>query len=108
LGQEPAKGTGPSKSAVDRFGDPLPEGALARLGTVRFRHVGAVHEVAFSPDGKHIAAASDGEGMVVLWDRATCHKLRRIAFPGQVMPPGCLRFSADGKRLHGSFWYGRE
>lgn len=33
---EPAK-TGGEKQAVDRFGDPLPPGALFRLGTLRFR-----------------------------------------------------------------------
>jgi WD40 repeat protein len=93
------------KARLDRCGDPLPEGALARLGTVRFRHPGVVHAVAFSPDGKLIAAASDGESMVVLWDRATGHKLQQITLAGLLIPPGCLRFSANGKRLYGSSRY---
>src|SRR5262249_5651452 len=42
---------------VDRFGDPLPAGAAARLGSVRFHHAGGVIAAAFTPDGKTILAA---------------------------------------------------
>ena len=73
-------------------------------GRCRFRHAGAVHAVAFSEDGKLLAASNDGRNMVVIWDRATGRKLREIPVLYSGLPPTHLRFSADGKRLYSSFW----
>src|SRR5947209_6665928 len=39
----------------DRYGDPLPDGAVRRFGTVRFRHAG-VFQVRFTPGGKELIA----------------------------------------------------
>jgi RNA polymerase sigma factor (sigma-70 family) len=106
--QKPAENRQPKTDGqqmkVDLHGDPLPEGAVARLGTVRFRHAGAVRAVAFSPDGKLLAASSDDKNMVVLWDRGSGRKLREILIADKNSPPNRLQFSPDGKRLYSSYW----
>ncbi|HYH65438.1 MAG TPA: WD40 repeat domain-containing protein, partial [Urbifossiella sp.] len=60
---------------TDAFGDPLPPGAVARLGTARLRHPDGVHDVAFSPDGTRLAVTSD-DGSVSVWD---AHSGRLVA-----------------------------
>jgi WD40 repeat protein len=82
---------------TDRYGDPLPEGAVARLGTIRFRQV--AHPVAFSPDGKLIATSTRLPSKdVILWERATGKEVRRMRIdPSQWVFH--LAFSPDGTRL---------
>jgi RNA polymerase sigma factor (sigma-70 family) len=54
---------------TDRYGDPLPPGAVARLGSLRLYHGDQVHHVTLSPDGQWVVStASDGNR---LWDAAT-------------------------------------
>src|SRR5262245_53051153 len=56
-----AKGTagqGKAPARVDLFGDPLPPGALARLGTLRFRLSGPVRDAALSADGTRVAVTN--------------------------------------------------
>jgi WD40 repeat protein len=93
-------GQAPPVARVDLHGDPLPAGALARLGTVRFRQDGAVWEVAFSRDGKLVAASSDARNRIVVWERATGRKLWDAQVGGCPIPPVWLRFSTDDKTLH--------
>src|SRR5262245_29397748 len=62
---------------VDRFGDPLPDGAIARYGTHRFRQGWMCYACEFSPDGKWIACASAGQG-VCIWEVKTGERVMRF------------------------------
>jgi RNA polymerase sigma factor (sigma-70 family) len=91
-----------AQAATDRFGDPLPHGAVARLGTVRFRPGTSIDCVTFAPDGK-VLACGGVDGMVSLWDADTGKNLRRLG--GRLDAFGdrgwvsSLAFSPDGKTL---------
>jgi len=79
----------------DALGDPLPEGALARLGSTRFRHGGTVWHLAFSPDGKTVASSSNGQA-VRIWDVKTGRKVRESE---RRYGGGALAYSPDGATL---------
>lgn len=86
----------------DLSDDPLPPGAIARLGTVRYRAEGACEHVVWSPAGDVLA--SSGRRGVVLWEAATGKRLRTIPpreEPGRklLISPTAPAFAPDGQTL---------
>ena len=81
---------------LDCYGDPLPQGALARMGTVRGRLPGLVTCCAFSRDGKILVAAG-GDAAIHLFDAETGRPLRELHHHKKDVT--CLAFSPDGKML---------
>lgn len=83
---------------VDRLGDPLPEGALLRLGITRWRHGDDIAGSALSPDGKTLATSSQQN--LVIWDLDSGKEIRRFSRPQRSnYARAGLVFSPDGTRL---------
>ncbi len=78
----------------DRYGDTLPSAAVARLGTVRFRHPGSswesmVESVFFTPDSKTLITSDD---RVYFWSIPDGKETRRLENQGT-----WLDLAPDGK-----------
>jgi WD40 repeat protein len=84
---------GPARA--DDYGDPLPEGAVARIGTVRFRHGGLVLGIAYSPDGAVIASGGQ-DHKVRLWEATTGREVRCLDAPTGFAVQD-VAFSCDGR-----------
>jgi RNA polymerase sigma factor (sigma-70 family) len=95
----PGRAAAEERPRLDRYGDPLPAGALARLGTTRLHHGFITYAVGFSPDGKVLASGGGGRGLV-LWDAATGKELRVLVPTEHVLG---LAFSPDGKRIAAAY-----
>ncbi|MFL5243585.1 MAG: WD40 repeat domain-containing protein [Gemmataceae bacterium] len=98
----------PSQRRVDALGDPLPEGAIARLGTTRMRHFGSPDHycwgigcIAWSPDGKMIVTTSYADKIGIearLWEAATGKPLS-VLENNLRYGPSLVRFAPDSKTI---------
>jgi WD40 repeat protein len=127
IGQPPAgggKALAPPPPRLDLNGDPLPDGAIARLGTTRFRCPATA--AAYSADGQ-LLAVGGGDNQIRLLDARTGREVRRLAghlprsydparnpknpFDALVSSVGkgnvtTVAFSPDGKLLASGAWDG--
>ena len=97
--------SGPARAGVtasipaaltDHYGDPLPSGAALRLGTVRFRQLGFIRHIAYSPTSELVVTDSS-ENYLWVWDARDGRKLRQIE--PVLNPIGGFAFSPDGKLI---------
>jgi WD40 repeat protein len=101
--EAPASDDAPGASGrSDRHGDPLPTGAFARLGTIRFRGpASGLSHVAVAPNGKLLATAGGTD--LILWDAVTGKEVRRL--PAHETAITSLAFAPDGARLATSTYH---
>jgi WD40 repeat protein len=92
---EPGSGTAKTPH-LDAHGDPLPHGAMLRIGTTRLHHGDSVNHVAFSPDSKTVVSCS-WDGTLRSWDAATGKEIH--CFAGHRDAVMSLSISKDGKTL---------
>jgi WD40 repeat protein len=88
--------------ADDTHSAPLPPRALAQIGTDDLRAREPITELAFSPDGRLIAAAEgpNSPSKVSIFDVRTGRQVRRISPPdADDVSVLCLAFSPDGTKL---------
>ena len=91
---------GQSQVAVDDlYGDPLPAGAMARLGTTRFRHDDTIVFAAFLSDGKSVLSVSS-DGVICAWEFPSGKQIRRVeSLAASTTFVAGATLSPDGKHL---------
>jgi RNA polymerase sigma factor (sigma-70 family) len=97
----------PRAPRLDRFGDPLPAKAIARLGTIERRHTARVVGVNFSSRDKS-AVTAQSDGLVRFWDPVSGREVRTIEVtgntPGDVTSVRQFAIAGDGRYLAAVGW----
>ena len=87
---------------LDVLGDPLPDGAISRLGTTRLRPGRMIQAMEFSPYGKQLAIwghswFGNSTSQLIFADPMTGQELKSIALPRSSLRT--MRWLANGKGL---------
>jgi WD40 repeat protein len=82
-----------AQPAVDRFGDPLPSGALFRIGTARLQLPGHIQSLIVSANGKRVAAV--GGQQLGVWEVPSGREILRMPWDDRKL----LALTPDGKML---------
>jgi WD40 repeat protein len=89
---------GPPKARIDLYGDPLPDGAVARLGSVQLRHAGLSTDLAILDGGKTVLTAGS-DRKLRFWDVAAGKQVRSVQLQGTPRLGWGVTLSPDGKTL---------
>jgi RNA polymerase sigma factor (sigma-70 family) len=83
--------------AQDRYGEPLPDGAIARMGTVNLRQGEDITSLQFARDGKALLAAS--RQSMRFWDATSGRPAGSVNQPEQYGGFAAPAFGPDGKTV---------
>lgn len=86
----------PKTPRLDCWGDPLPHGAIARLGSLRTHYLDRIGKLAFSPDGEILAGATS-DGWISLWRSPDGKELAKFHAHGEKIES--LQFCEGGRVL---------
>jgi WD40 repeat protein len=83
--------------------DPLPRGALARLGSSRLRHTWSARVLGFAPNGKFLASAGEetgggGDSAIRVWEIPSGREVRTLPL-GYRVQVRQVAVSPDGSRV---------
>src|SRR5579883_1588110 len=95
-GQWPKSSSDKEQARTDRYGDPLPKGAVGRLGTIRFRLAGWGESVLFTLDGQRLISHDGGD--LHIWEVSTGRPLREFSLP-ENQRAWAIALSPDGQTL---------
>lgn len=86
-----------AQERLDAAGDPLPPGAILRLGTTRWRNDNGIAGIACTPDGKWLLGLCYEQ--LTVWDTSDGKRLRTIPHTPDPATPQRLALAPDGRQV---------